>query len=95
MILDISSISFIKYVKFSSSTSNPSLIRHNQYFDSFADFKLISLYLINSLLLDELCASTKLAPIDAIALETCLIIHLSSIANFCFLTHYKNSTEIL
>jgi len=53
MILEISLISFIKNLRLSSLISKPSLIRQSQYFDSFADFKLISLYLKNSLLLDE------------------------------------------
>jgi len=64
MIFDISSASLISSFTFGFETSSVSLIRHNQYFVSFADFNAMSKYFFQSRLELPAFPSTTFTPIE-------------------------------
>ncbi len=64
MIFDISSASLISSFTFGFDASSVSLIRHNQYFVSFADFNAMSKYLFQSFFELPAFPSTTFAPIE-------------------------------
>jgi len=71
IILEISFASLINSFIFSLSVFMVSLIRHNQYFVSFADFSAIIQKRTQSFLLLPAFPSTIFAPIEVAALINC------------------------